>query len=154
MRVHARVEDLPGEGAALAALEEDARLVLSAARLEEVELSLVLTSDSFIQDLNVSWRGVDGPTDVLSFPQDDEVVLGDLVLSLPTARRQAAERGHADRTELRILLVHGLLHLLGYDHEQGGEELEEMAAAERKLLDRLGWPGSGLIDLARPGADG
>ncbi len=154
MRVHARVEGLAGEDAALAALEEDARLLLGAARLEEVELSLVLTNDSFIQDLNVAWRGVDGPTDVLSFPQDDEVVLGDLVLSLPTARRQAEERGHAERTELRILLVHGLLHLLGYDHEAGGDDLQEMVAAERKLLDRLGWPGSGLIDLAHQGGDG
>ncbi len=136
------------------ALEEDARLLLGAARLEEVELSLVLTNDSFIQDLNVAWRGVDGPTDVLSFPQDDEVVLGDLVLSLPTARRQAEERGHAERTELRILLVHGLLHLLGYDHEAGGDDLQEMVAAERKLLDRRGWPGSGLGDLAHQGGDG
>ena len=154
MRVHARVEDLPDADDTLAALEEDARLLLGAARLDEVELSLVLTSDSFIQSLNLSWRGVDGPTDVLSFPQDDEVVLGDLVLSLPTARRQADERGHGERTELRILLVHGLLHLLGYDHEEGGDELLEMAAAERKLIDRLGWPGSGLIDLAQQGVDG
>ncbi len=154
MRVHARLEALPDEDAALGHLEEDARLLLQAARLEDVELSMVLTCDVFIQDLNKSWRGVDAPTDVLSFPQQDEVVLGDLVISLQTARRQAEERGHAQRSELRILLVHGLLHLLGYDHEASEAALEEMAAAERNLMGRLGWAGEGLIALAHTEADG
>ena len=82
---------------------------------------------------------------MLSFPQDDPVVLGDLVISVDTAQRQADERGHDLRTELRVLLVHGLLHLLGYDHETGAEDAAEMQAAEHKLLGRLGEDGAGLI---------
>ena len=79
---------------------------------------------------------------------DDDQLLGDLVISIDTARRQAEERHHSLRDELRILMVHGVLHLLGYDHEADDQEYEDMVAAERKLLLRLGWKGQGLIDAA------
>lgn len=99
-----------------------------------MELSLVLCDDAIIQDLNAEWRGVNEPTDVLSFEMgrdEDELtemkevegsdlpvtVMGDIVLSLDTAARQAAERQHSLLDECRVLLVHGVLHLLGYDHE-------------------------------------
>jgi rRNA maturation RNase YbeY len=113
--------------------------------LADAELSLVLCSDDHIQGLNTQWRGKAAPTDVLSFPQEDEDFLGDLVISVPTAARQAAERGTPLGDELRVLMVHGLLHLLGYDHETNDEDLAEMAEAEQRLLSRLGWSGQGLI---------
>lgn len=83
------------------------------------ELSVSLVSDAAMRGVNSKWRGVDSATDVLAFPQDDpdKVVLGDVVVSVETANRQADELGLALRDEIRILLLHGLLHLLGYDHE-------------------------------------
>ncbi|HJN73419.1 MAG TPA: rRNA maturation RNase YbeY [Myxococcota bacterium] len=130
-------------------VERDGQALLDCAELSESELSIVLCSDDHIRELNARWRGHDAPTDVLSFPMDDERVLGDVVVSLHTCRRQAAERQHEVLDELRVLLVHGLLHLLGYDHETGAEGLAEMAAAERRLLGRLQWKGAGLISAVR-----
>ena len=135
------------------AAEQDACALLGAAGLDDGEqLSMTLCDDEIIRGLNSEWRGLDTPTDVLSFPMDDAQLLGDLVISLDTAERQAKERGHGLRDELRILMVHGLLHLLGYDHETSADDHAEMAAAERKLLGRLGWRGHGLIDAAEEGA--
>ena len=142
------------EGTAMGAgwdtmMEEDARALLDAAGLDDDEqLSLTLCDDPYIQKLNREWRKIDKPTDVLSFPMDDDQLLGDLVISLDTAQRQAEERQHAARDELRVLMVHGILHLLGYDHETTREEYDDMRAAERKLLNRLGWVGQGLIAYA------
>lgn len=101
---------------------------------EPVDVSLVVTDDDEIRRLNAAYRGVDRPTDVLSFPQTvpgDETPfvaapgqarqLGDIVISFPRAREQAEEYGHSLERELSYLTVHGLLHLLGYDHEQEDE---------------------------------
>ena len=144
-----------GEGTAernlRAAAEEDATALLTAAQLDGVQLSLTLCDDAFIHALNLEWRSRDRPTDVLSFPLDDDVLLGDVVISLDTAAAQAAQRGHELRDELRVLLVHGLLHVLGYDHELGALEHGEMAEAEQRLLRRLGWTGDGLIDAVDRG---
>lgn len=148
MKVSLLVEDLVLPAAQRQALRADARALLRSCDLADAELSLVLCSDAHIAALNAQWRGKEGPTDVLSFPQDDEVVLGDLVLSVPTAQRQAEERGYTLQDELRVLLVHGLLHLLGYDHELGPAEHQEMAEAEARVLGRLGWAGQGLIAAA------
>ena len=131
--------------------EEDATALLTAAQLDGVQLSLTLCDDAFIHALNREYRSVDRPTDVLSFPLDDDVLLGDVVISLDTAAAQAAQRGHELRDELRVLLVHGLLHVLGYDHELGALEHGEMAEAEQRLLRRLGWTGDGLIDAVDRG---
>ncbi|GFR40334.1 hypothetical protein Agub_g876, partial [Astrephomene gubernaculifera] len=120
-------------------------------------LSLVLCDDPHIRSLNSLHRGKDAPTDVLSFELDDELVhrvhlpvklMGDLVVSLDTAERQARERGHSLHDECRILLVHGLLHLVGWDHEAGREAHRAMAAAEGEVLAGLGWRGAGLIAAA------
>jgi rRNA maturation RNase YbeY len=99
---------------------------------DPAELSLLLCSDGYINALNTKWRGVQKATDVLSFPQDDDtdIVLGDIVVSVHTAERQAAERNHSVQTEMRILLVHGLLHLLGYDHETSPEDLKEVRQSQ------------------------
>lgn len=117
---------------------------------EVVELSVLLCDDARIQALNKEWRKKDSPTDVLSFPQDQPagaplMLLGDLVISVETAARQAEERGHSVLDELRILLVHGLLHVLDYDHELGPEACEEMEAEENRILSALGWKSGGLI---------
>lgn len=95
------------------------RLVRVALKDASAELSVLLCSDKFIRSVNSEWRGKDVATDVLSFPQNDQdgVILGDIVISLETAACQAAERDCSLRDEVRVLLLHGLLHLLGYDHE-------------------------------------
>ena len=110
-------------------------------------------------ELNRAYRGKNRPTDVLSF-QPPEVfrkqgMLGELVICLPVLKRQARELGHRPETELRILLVHGVLHLLGLDHELGAREAARMARLEARLLEKLrggklsGNQAKGLIDRAR-----
>jgi len=101
----------------------------------DVELSLVLCEDEFIRQLNRDYRGRDRPTDVLSFPQDAAGggLLGDVVISLPTAERQAAARGQSLEREVAWLFLHGALHLLGY----GDETREGAAAMDRRARAAL-----------------
>ncbi|XP_057959430.1 endoribonuclease YBEY, chloroplastic isoform X2 [Malania oleifera] len=121
---------------------------------ENVELSLLLCNDEFIRKLNIDWRDEDHATDVLSMSQHIPelklpiLMLGDIVISVETAARQAQERGHTLLDEIRILMVHGLLHLLGFDHEISNETEAEMEEAEELLLKSLGWKGKGLIQYA------
>lgn len=103
----------------------------------EAEVSVALVDDATILGLNRRWRGRDEPTDVLAFPQGDPDLLGDVVISLETARRQAEAAGQALEAELAWLAVHGALHLLGYDHHSAGEA-RAMRAAEGAALARLG----------------
>jgi rRNA maturation RNase YbeY len=91
--------------------------------------------------LNKRYRRKDRPTDVLSFPSPRDFrsrsgYLGDLAICVPVLRRQAREQGHAETRELRVLLVHGLLHLLGFDHEKGPRQAREMGRWEAVLLGR------------------
>ena len=83
------------------------------------------------------YRGKDQPTDVLSFPQDDNLLLGDIIISLETAQRQAEEYNHSFAREVGFLTVHGMLHLLGYDH-YGEEERVIMRKKEEEILVELG----------------
>jgi len=106
------------------------------------ELSVSLVSDRRMRTINKQWRGKDHPTDVLSFPQGGKI-LGDVVISLDTARRQSREGGWSLAAELRRLLAHGLLHCLGHDHHDPGAA-RRMAAAERRLLGRQGMVGDSL----------
>jgi probable rRNA maturation factor len=133
------------------ALHAEAVSLLTQLGLGHCELSIVLCDDAFIRPLNRQWRGIDAPTDVLSFAQNegedvrpDDPVLGDLVISVETAARQAEALGHPLALELRVLFVHGLLHLCGYDHEESDEEALLMQEKERELLRRLGG-GEGLV---------
>ncbi len=107
---------------------------------------VALVSDARIRALNREYRGADTPTDVLSFPSGPEgdPSLGDIVSATGVARRQAAAAGHALSTELKVLALHGLLHLLGYDHETDGGK---MARLEQLLRRRHGLP-VGLIERA------
>lgn len=120
----------------------------------EAEVGLILTGDAEIRRLNRRYRGVDRATDVLAFPMrarstagDKKQVtgarsqglgydlLGDIVISVPTAKRQAEQAGHSLGQEMSILIVHGLLHLLGYDHERSLKEAKRMQKIEKKLLE-------------------
>lgn len=115
-----------------------------AQKCEGAELSVLLVNDRRMRMLNRQYRGKDKTTDVLSFAMregeqmpGEPMLLGDVVISLPTAGRQAAEKGHPLEREVAILLIHGILHLLGYDHEQGEREARRMERLERKLLKKL-----------------
>ena len=130
---------------ALAArLGRSARRLLRALDLRHGELSLLLVSDGEMRRLNRRWRGRDRPTDVLAFAQAEgpggapDGMLGDVVISVDTARRQAAERGETLGREAERLLVHGVLHLLGYDHERSPAEARRMQRRERALARVLG----------------
>jgi probable rRNA maturation factor len=102
------------------------------------DVAIALVSDAAMRRLNVGFRQVDRATDVLSFPAGDEGAwLGDIVIARGVAARQARREGHALRTELRILALHGLLHLLGYDHETDDGR---MRRAEERLRRRAGLP--------------
>lgn len=110
---------------------------------EEAELSVVLTDDARIRDLNRVWRGFDKPTNVLSFPgsdaddDDPEPLIGDIVISHETTAREAAEEGKPFLDHVAHLVVHGLLHLFGYDHLED-DEAEAMEALEVEILAGLG----------------
>ena len=118
----------------------------SAVRLRG-EVTVLLTTDAAIRKLNRQFRGKNKPTDVLSFPAEGigaEELAGDLAISVETARRQAADQGHALTCELKVLILHGLLHLAGHDHET---DSGQMARREQQLRGRLRLP-QGLIERA------
>ncbi len=107
----------------------------------EAELSILITDDREIRSLNRTYRAADRPTDVLSFSQLDgegpvtaPQLLGDVVISWETAQRQALEVEHSVLIEMKRLLVHGVLHLLGFDHEKGKEAARAMREEEEKYL--------------------
>ncbi len=109
------------------------------------EVSVTLVDNEEIQRLNLAHRGIDRPTDVLSFPifdeefGDDELcVLGDIVLSLEKAKSQAEEYTHSFEREVAFLCVHSVLHLLGYDHEEGQEKEREMFEKQEQILSLIG----------------
>lgn len=111
---------------------------------EKCEISVTLCDNEAIHELNREYRGVDRPTDVLSFPifDDDDmggkVVLGDIVLSLEKATAQAEEYGHSFEREVAFLCVHSMLHLLGYDHEEGKAQESEMFLRQEEILCNMG----------------
>lgn len=110
----------------------------------DTEISVKFTSDEEVHALNARWRGKDKPTNVLSFPMaeaDDLVhapMLGDIVLAHGVCAAEAADRHIAVEAHAAHLVVHGTLHLLGYDHETGDEDAEEMEEAERRALASIG----------------
>jgi probable rRNA maturation factor len=117
-------------------------------------VTIAVVTDRRVRTRNRQYRGIDRATDVLSFPAGDGIgvapglqsrrtaFLGDIVIARGVAARQAREAGHGERTEWRVLALHGLLHLIGYDHEQDGGE---MRRAEARLR-RKGGLGAGLIE--------
>lgn len=130
------------------ALAQFLRIAQAAVRLRG-QVSVLLATDAKIRRLNRDFRGIDRPTDVLSFlapasPVAAERVAGDLAISVPAAQRQAAEHGHPTLTEIKVLILHGLLHLAGYDHHADSGQMDRR---ERKLRVRLKLP-PGLIQRA------
>ena len=114
------------------------------------QVTVLLTSDAALRDLNRRFRHKNKPTDVLSFPSTNpasgaEKIAGDVAISVETARRQSVEQGHALATEIKVLILHGLLHLAGYDHET---DTGKMLRRERTLRAQLGLP-QGLIERSR-----
>ncbi|MBN2115544.1 MAG: rRNA maturation RNase YbeY [Anaerolineales bacterium] len=125
-------------------LEEAARAVLEhESEPLDAELSIILADDARLHELNLNYLGVDSPTDVLSFPAsetDPETgarYIGDILISVPRARAQAEAAGHAVEAEVQLLVVHGVLHLLGYDHARA-QEKARMWKAQAVILERLG----------------
>ena len=110
------------------------------------ELSLVITNDQTVQELNWQYRGIYEPTDVLSFalneektfinPPDGILHLGEVIISYPQAVKQAEEYGHPVEKELALLIIHGILHLLGYEHDEPEKE-REMRGLEEKILGEV-----------------
>jgi len=123
MPVQLRVERGPYAGLPRAEVTRRVRVVFDALALGDAELSVVLTNDAQIHELNRDYRHKDRPTDVLAFAMREGELgdvgneLGDVIVSVETARRQAASAGHDLLAELTMLLVHGILHLLGWDHQ-------------------------------------
>jgi probable rRNA maturation factor len=129
------------------------RIAQTVLKSEEVappyEVSLVFTGSEAVRQLNRDYRGVDEPTDVLAFymlpqkeadssfalPPDGVTRLGEVIISYPQAVEQAKEQGHATEKELALLIIHGILHLLDYDHEEPEEEAE-MKTREKELLEK------------------
>ena len=107
-------------------------------------MTVALVPDRRVQELNLRFRGKNASTDVLSFPADEPGVLGDVVIARGVARRQARGAGHDLPTEIRVLALHGLLHLLGYDHEYDGGRMARLEAR----LRRKGGLREGLIERA------
>ena len=148
------VVEIEPEGVDLAALEALAGRVLEGEGVADgVALTVLTTDDETLRDLNNRFLGIDAPTDVLAFPEAAEAPLGegeapslgDIAISVPTARRQAAELGHPLADELAHLLTHGILHLCGYDHEAGGEEASRMRAREERYLGDIRGHDSGGV---------
>jgi probable rRNA maturation factor len=143
----------PRGGAAVRRLRVKARAYLVALGRRDAELSILVTGDVGIRRLNRRWRGKDRPTDVLSFPLSDPpglgTLLGDVVISLDTAARRAGEDARAVQRELDRYLAHGLLHLLGFDHERQADAAV-MAAREEQLVRAEGLVGA-VMNRKRPG---
>lgn len=124
--------------------------ILRASGCAHASLSLLLVGDRFMQRLNRFYRRKDRTTDVLAFPvrkysarpaprvpRPAPALLGDIVISLPRAERQAAQAGHTLEREMAVLVIHGLLHLLGYDHERSASEARRMSRRERAIARAL-----------------
>lgn len=148
--------DIPGVGDERKAfIRKVIRTALAAEGVDfPCEVDVLLTNDAHIHELNREQRGIDRPTDVLSFPAFDLrpgtlpepadadpgsglVPLGDMVVSLERAAAQAKEYGHSNRRELAYLTVHSVLHLLGYDHLDEGPQKAQMRAKEEEILEKL-----------------
>jgi probable rRNA maturation factor len=141
------IDEEYGDYVASADLERVARAALEGENVPSAELGILITSDAIIHDLNRRYADEDKATDVLSFSlregeefvsPDDIVRLGEVIISLDTAKRQAEEAGRALEAEVAHLLVHGILHLLGYDHAEAEEE-RAMRGREEAILG----PGTG-----------
>ena len=126
-------------------LNEFIDFALKYLKLKKVIFNIIFVDDTYIHNLNKEYRGIDRPTDVISFALEDDKsfiktdfkVLGDIYISLDTAKKQAEEYQHSLKREISFLAIHGLLHLLGYDHMKKEDE-EKMFALQELILNEAG----------------
>ena len=135
-------------------IRDKSKAILALCGLKDVELSILIVNNQRIQGLNKQYRGINKPTDVLSFPMmgtelnsvpttqpgglsAQPLLLGDVVLSMEKIQSQAREQGHSPDCELMALLTHGILHLIGYDHERSLQEDRRMRKKEGIILAKL-----------------
>jgi probable rRNA maturation factor len=130
-------------------LRAAARAALDAARTRRsVGLTIIIAGDALLRKLNRDFAGIDAPTDVLSFTAENEgAYLGDVIISLARAKAQAKHDGHLLIDELRLLVIHGVLHLTGYDHDTSPRK-KKMWAAQAKALRKIGASIEGPIEQA------
>jgi probable rRNA maturation factor len=157
IEVDVQIEDRFANEVDASLIERAVAAALAAERVAgPVEVSVLVTDDATLHQLNRDYRGVDAPTDVLSFadeteapdagqpsfvrPPDAPRYLGDLAISHERVVAQAAEYGHSRERELAFLTVHGILHLLGYDHERGPADAAAMRAREEAVMQQIGLP--------------
>ena len=125
-------------------VEEFIKFVIEKESLQNCSFSIIITDNTFIHKLNKEYRNVDRPTDVISFALEDSPddfdefrMLGDIFISIPKMQEQAREYGHSEKRELSFLVVHGLLHLLGYDHMKSKEDEKIMFDLQDEILESL-----------------
>ena len=157
VEVDIQIDDRFADQADAALIERAVAAVLAGEGVDEpVEVSVLVADDTALHALNRDYRGVDAPTDVLSFAAEEDAApgdaerpafvrpptapryLGDIAISYERVVAQAAEYGHSPARELAYLAAHGVLHLLGYDHERGPEDAATMRAREEAAMERLG----------------
>ena len=160
--------DLCNQQSALPFPEEYAALIrktvetaLSFFDVAHPSVTIAIVDDERIHELNLRYRGIDRPTDVLSFAAREGMqlaqpgkgeYLGDIAISLPTARRQGEEYGHGIRRELAFLTAHGMLHLLGYDHMTPEDE-REMFALQEEIMTKMGLPRGQAVQIGSTAPD-
>jgi probable rRNA maturation factor len=155
LEVDIQIDDRFADRADAALIEQAVAAVLASEGISgPIEVSVLVAGDTELHALNRDYRGVDAPTDVLSFADEDEApgaagpafvrppgeprYLGDIAISYDRVAAQAGEYGHSPARELAYLATHGVLHLLGYDHERGPEDAAAMRAREEATMERLG----------------
>jgi probable rRNA maturation factor len=132
-------------------VRQAAQRTVASQRSDEVDLTIVFVNNERIRTLNATYRGLDEPTDVLSFPDDqidpdtNHLYIGDVIISVETAQVQAEKYGHSLLDEIRLLVVHGALHLLGFDHATQAEK-DSMWTVQASVLDQLGLAGIHIPD--------
>ena len=132
-------------------LKTAARAALDQQSAPDDDITIALTDDTHLRQLNCNYLGIDAPTDVLSFsaseldPETGARYLGDIIISVDRAAQQARDAGHSLQAEMQLLVVHGALHLLGHDHAEA-EQRAHMWAAQVEILRRLGLPHIRIFD--------
>lgn len=149
VNIEADLDDLP------ASIEPNIQLaaIKALAELEpdqQIELTILVCDDDYMRELNLTYRGQDKTTDVLSFedrfedPESKTIYMGDIAISYPTALKQSLRLGHSLEAEIALLTVHGILHLFSYDH-QGESDKEEMWSIQARIMASLGYSNIAIL---------
>lgn len=142
MQLNLRIKGKPKNKTSLRKIRKRAKIILGVLGCEKASLSILITDDPSIQQINREWLGRDRPTDVIAFSQLEGQpaptdFIGDVVVSLDTAADQANSLGHSLDHELDRLISHGILHIMGYDHVHGGRQAKKMREMEDRLISEI-----------------